>query len=134
MTHPVLLRPAIILGLLLTTAAAPPPPRQFDYACEATLTITAQVVGKRPPPRTVTRRYSVDLDRNLWCWNDDACKETVAPIERVTDEAFVFVDKPDKQFSIHRSDGKLSFVVPGLQTTVGKCRLEAYTPIIGVEG
>ncbi len=130
MIHTVLPKLAVGVALLLTTAAsAAPLPRQFDYACEATLTITAQVIGVRPPPRKVTRRYSVDLDRNLWCWNDDACKETLAPINRLTDEAIVFVDKPDRQFTINTRNGKLNFVVPGLQTTVGTCRLEAYTPI-----
>lgn len=130
MIRTVLPRLAVGVVVVLTTAAgAAPLPRQFDYACEATLSITAQVIGVRPPPRKVTRRYSIDLDRNLWCWNDDACLDTVGPIHGVTDEAIVFVDKPDRQFSIRRSDGKLAFIVPGLQSTVGKCRLESYTPI-----
>lgn len=123
-------KPLLALALILaTTAAAPPLPQQFDYVCDATLTITAQVVGTRPPPRKITRRYSVDLSRNLWCWNENACKETVAPIEAVTDEAIVFADKPDLKFSIQRREGKLSFVVPGLQKTVGKCTMGSYTPI-----
>lgn len=123
-------QPCLAIICLLTCGAAPSElPRQFDYACEATLSITAQVIGTRPPPRKVTRRYSVDQDRNLWCWNDDACKQTLASINRITDEAIIFVDKPDQQFTIRRRDGKLSFVVAGLQTTVGTCRLEAYTPI-----
>lgn len=121
---------AAVIGLLLTCGAAPGElPRQFDYACDATLTITAVVVGTRPAPRKVTRRYSVDLDRNLWCWNEDACADTVGPIARVTGREIVFVDKPDHQFSIQRRDGKLSFVIPGLQTTIGICRVESYTPI-----
>ncbi len=132
MIHTVLPGLAAGVALLMTTVvSAAPLPRQFDYACEATLTITAQVVGVRPPPRKVTRRYSVDLDRNLWCWNDDACKETLAPINRVTDEAVIFVDKPHRQFTIRTRDRKLNFVVPGLQTTTGTCRLEAYTPMAG---
>lgn len=122
--------PTALVALLLTGAAAPAEsPRQFDYVCDATLTITAQVIGTRPPPRKVTRRYSVDLDRNLWCWNDNACKETVGPIARVTDDEIVFVDSPERQFTIQRRDGKLAFIVPALQTTRGVCRLDAYTPI-----
>ncbi|MDP2260982.1 MAG: hypothetical protein Q8J89_14820 [Caulobacter sp.] len=124
--------PTALVLLLVSGAAAPAEsPRQFDYVCEATLTITAQVIGTRPPPRKVTRRYSVDLDRNLWCWNDDACQDTAGPIARVTDDEIVFLDSPERQFTIRRRDGKLAFTVPALQTTRGTCRLETFTPITG---
>lgn len=119
-----------IAGLAIAGTAAAEPARQFDYDCSATITITATVVGgPRPAPRTVTRRYAFDLDRNVWCWIDGGCADTRGPIAQVSDKKLTVLNEDKRQFEIDRVSGKMAFIVPGLQTTKGACKLAPYTEI-----
>lgn len=117
------MRLAVVLGLLMlvTGCSSEGPANQFGMRCVVP-------VSELGGGGLQTFRYSLDLDRMLWCNADGLCGASPMEIVSVSDAEIVLHDDGEGRFVLHRAAGRL--VNEGSQIYGdGDCTSEPYTPI-----